>query len=73
MKAVIFYFAGQNFKPITGFDHNSEIPYDRVFEIQKDIFEKGLNVMLYHLPKGNDNDKDIRIILFVDDKRFTSR
>lgn len=72
MKAIIFYFAGQNFKPITGYDHNSEIPHDKIFDIQKEIFEKGLNVMLYHT-NGSNTDNDVKVILFVDDRRFTSR
>jgi hypothetical protein len=65
MKATIFYWAFQKFEEITGFVDREEIPYDRVFEIAQEIFNKGLNVMIYH--KSIEGD----IILFVDDERFT--
>lgn len=72
--ASIYNFAGQDFKAITGYDHNACIPYDKVFEIAQSIFEKGLNVMIYNLPDGRDNEKyKKQIILFVDDKRFIPR
>ena len=73
-KASIYNFAGQDFKSITGYDHNSYIPYDKVFEIAQSIFEKGLNVMIYHLPEGSDKENNKHdVILFVDDKRFSPR
>lgn len=67
MKATIFYWAFQNFEKITGYEHGQEIPYDKIFEIAQEIFNTGLNVMIYH---HNDNEN---ITLFVDNKRFTQR
>ena len=66
MAAVIYYWALQRFEERTGYEHNQEIPVEEVFDIQKKIFNMGLNTMLYH--SGEDN-----IILFVDDRRFTQR
>ena len=66
MKATIFYWASQNFKDKTGYEHNQEIPVSEIFNIQSYIFGLGLNTMLYHA-------SDDKIILFVDDKRFGQR
>ena len=48
MKATIFYWAFQDFEPITGYKDRQEIPYEDVFEIAQKIFNEGLNVMVYH-------------------------
>lgn len=67
MKATIFYWAFQNHESITGYADRAELPYDKVFEIAQEIFDKGLNVMVFH------NNVEGSITLFVDDRRFTHR
>lgn len=66
MKAHIYYWACQNFKELTGYEHDQEIPVEDVYAVMASIFEKGLNVMLYH-------SSDDNITLFVDNKRFGQR
>lgn len=67
MKTLIYFWAFQNeqFKKLTGYDHHQEIPFEDTFKASKEIFDKGLNVMVYHSTNG--------AILYVDDKRFTQR
>jgi hypothetical protein len=67
MKASMFFFHGANCKheQITGYKHEQEVPVDDIYNVAKDIFATGLNVMLYH---SGDN-----IIIMVDDKRFQQR
>ena len=67
MKGQVFFWA-------TGPDaYKDQIPYkhkedvDDAWEVAKDIFDAGLNVMMYHVPNS-----DV-IILFVDHKRFSQR
>ena len=67
MKAIIFYWAFENFEPITGYKDRQEIPYEDVFKIAEEIFYKGLNVMVYQ------NRDQNYVTLFVDDRRFTQR
>ena len=67
-EAKIFYWAnGFEFAKRTGYEHNQEIPVEDVFKIAQEIFDTGLNVMVYQ-NKDNDN-----VTLFVDNKRFTQR
>jgi hypothetical protein len=68
MKANVYFFHGANCKheELTGYKHNQEVPVEDIYNIVKDIFEMGLNVMLYRSSKEN-------IIIFVDDKRFQQR
>jgi len=68
MKATIFYFHGANCKheELSGYKHNQEVPVEDIYNVARDIFDLGLNVMLYH--SGNDN-----IVIMVDDKRFQQR
>jgi hypothetical protein len=68
MKASVYFFHGANCKheELTGYKHNQEVPVEDIYNIAKDIFEMGLNVMLYRSSKEN-------IIVFVDDKRFQQR
>ena len=47
------------------YDHQQEVPVEDVFDVARDIFEGGLNVMLL---SSGDN-----IIIGVDDKRFQQR
>lgn len=68
MKATIFYWAGgYDIAKQTGYKHNEEIPTDMVFKIAQEIFDKGLNVMIY---RNKDNDN---ITLFIDHMRFQTR
>lgn len=64
-KAFIYYFYSLSLSKITGYEHNSEIPYDKVFAIAEEIFNKGLNVMITQHSNG--------ITLYVDDKTFKQR
>jgi len=68
MKATIFFFHGANCKheELTGYKHNQEVPANDIYNVAKDIFDAGLNVMLYHSGKEN-------IVIMVDDKRFQQR
>ena len=66
--AIIYYWAGgHHLAKRTGYEHNEEIPVEKVFEIAQEIFDKGLNVMIYR-NKINDN-----ITLFIDHLRFQTR
>ena len=68
MKAIVFYWAGgYDLAKRTGWFHNQEIEVDEVFAVAQEIFNKGLNVMIYR-NKINDN-----ITLFVDHMRFQQR
>ncbi len=68
MKASIFYWAcGYSIATQIDYAHNQEIPVEDVFKIAQEIFDKGLNVMIYR-SKDNDN-----ITLFVDHMRFQTR
>ena len=68
MKAHVYYWAcGYDLAKVSGYDHNEEIPYEDVFKIAQEIFEGGLNVMVY---RNKDNDN---ITLFVDHMRFQTR
>ena len=68
MKAHIFYWAsGYHLATKIDYAHNQEIPVEDVFKIAQEIFDKGLNVMIYR-HKENDN-----ITLFVDHMRFQQR
>jgi hypothetical protein len=73
-KAIIYNYHGQDFKSITGHDHNSEIPYEKVFEVAKDVFEKGLNVMVI---QTSAKDKEawgaVGAVLYIDDRNFKQR
>ncbi len=64
-KAFIYYFHSHSLSKITGYEHNSEIPYDQVFAIAEEIVNKGLNVMITQHSNG--------ITLYVDDKTFKQR
>jgi len=70
MKALIFNYHCQNFKEITGYDNNSQIPIDQLFVVDQEIYNKGLNVMIVH---NKNLDSDISATLFVDDKNFKQR
>lgn len=76
MKAIIFYWAcgydlaktcGYDLAKTCGYEHNQEIPIEEVFKVAQEIFDGGLNVMIYR-NKINDN-----ITLFVDHMRFQTR
>lgn len=64
MKAQIFFFTDLK-KYDLKYSHLQEIPAWQVWEIAKEIYDKGLNVMIYH--------SEERPILFVDTKRFQQR
>lgn len=49
---------------MTGYKHNSVVNED-IFEVSKKLFNKGVNIMIYHGHKEN--------ILFVDKFRFQQR
>ena len=67
MKAAIFFFYGADCKheELTGYKHQQEVPVEDIYNIAKDIFETGLNVMLLHSGEN--------IVIMVDDKRFHQR
>lgn len=67
MKATVFFFHGANCKheELTGYKHSQEVPIEDIHNVAKDIFDLGLNVMLYH---SGDN-----VTIMVDDKRFQQR
>ena len=67
MKATIFFFygAGCKHEELTGYKHQQEVPVEDIYNIAKDIFETGLNVMLLHSGEN--------IVIMVDDKRFHQR
>jgi hypothetical protein len=48
-----------------GYINGQEIDYKKIFKIAKDIFEGGLNIMIFN--------NDDRIILAVDTRRFQQR
>ena len=66
-KAIIFFWASQNFEKETGYKHKQEVQYEQMYIIAQQIFEKGLNVMLYHQPNSDET------LIFIDNKRFTQR
>ena len=68
MKASVYFFHGANckYEELTGYKHGQEVPVEDIHNVAKDIFDIGLNVMLYRSGKEN-------IIIFVDDKRFQQR
>ena len=67
MKALIFNYHYQNFKNVTGYEHCSEIPIEQLFDVAKELYNSGLNVMIVH---NRNLDSDISATLFVDDKNF---
>jgi hypothetical protein len=66
MKVTVYDWAmGSNLEARTKYKHNQEIDADKTFEVAKEIFDSGLNVMLFRL-EGN-------TIIAVDTKRFQQR
>lgn len=65
-KAIIIDFVNCDLERKTGYANKQEIPVEDVFKVAQEIFEKGLNVMVYRT-------SDKKTILFVDNKRFTPR
>ena len=66
-KATIFFWACQDFEKETGYRHKEEVQIEQIYVIAQHIFEKGLNVMLYHQTNSDET------FIFVDNKRFTQR
>jgi hypothetical protein len=68
MKAQIFFFHGANnkYESLTGYKHLEEIPAHQIWDVARMIFNKGLNVMVFHSSEHG-------ITLMVDDKRFQQR
>lgn len=63
---LVFYWASNRLEEKAGYKHNEVLPEGTdLFETAKDIYEKGLNVMVYN---SEEND-----IIFVDNKRFQQR
>lgn len=63
-KFQIFNYHLPDMKQQTGYDHK-EIVNRNIFEVSQELFEKGINVMLY-------NSTEIPI-LFVDNGKFRQR
>lgn len=53
-----------------GYEHDSEIPYDEVFDIAEEIANTGLNVMIVH---GVAKDGKLTRGVWVDDRQFQQR
>lgn len=62
---MIYFWACVKFDQIK-YRHLEEIPQDQTFNVAKEIFDAGLNVMIHH-------SNPTEWVLYVDDKKFQQR